>query len=267
MRGTKQGGLGFTLVELLVVIAVIAILAALLLPSLARAKAASKRVQCTNNQKQLMAIWTMYATDNADSLALNGMNDPPNPVRKLWVQGAFFHVLDNTNLTLILDPKFALFANYLQDRRVYLCPTDRDTIMISGRPYPRLRSYSLNCYCGWAGEWDTRLSSAFTVFHKQSQTGVDMPAGLLTFLDVQPDSICWPYFGIYMTRDSFFNFPNSSHNQGGVVSFADAHVEFHRWQDPRTIRAFSLDYHRHDEPSPKNPDLAWLRLRASSPAK
>jgi prepilin-type processing-associated H-X9-DG protein len=87
----------------------------------------------------------------------------------------------------------------------------------------------------------------------------------MTFIDVYADSLCWPYFGVYMTQDSFFNFPNSSHNRGGVVSFADGHTEYHRWQDQRTIAAYSANYHNHNDPSSRNVDLVWLRARATIP--
>jgi prepilin-type N-terminal cleavage/methylation domain-containing protein/prepilin-type processing-associated H-X9-DG protein len=267
MRARKAGR-GFTLIELLVVIAIIGIIAALLLPGLARAKAASKRVICINNEKQLATTWFLYSGDNNDWLPNNGHNDPPNTSNPLWVQGNFFYQPDNTNYALILDTRYAQFGNYLRSTKVYHCPTDREMVNLGGRLYPRLRSYSLNTYVGYVGTWDPRLSQLFQIFRKHSEMNrTAMPAGIFLFADVNPDSICWPYFGMYMNRDSFFNFPNSYHNRGGVVSFADGHVEYRRWKDQRTIEATSLDFHRHDDPSPGNKDLVWLRDRTTVPLR
>ena len=64
----------FTLAELLVVIAVMAILAALLLPALASAKAKAKKTTCISNLKQLNLGIRMYADDHADVLPNAGSN-------------------------------------------------------------------------------------------------------------------------------------------------------------------------------------------------
>ena len=78
----------FTLIELLVVITIIGILASLLMPALARAKAKAKDTTCLNNLKQLGLAVTMYADDNkgflpdAEPLPSEPL-DPSNPMPRI----------------------------------------------------------------------------------------------------------------------------------------------------------------------------------------
>jgi prepilin-type N-terminal cleavage/methylation domain-containing protein/prepilin-type processing-associated H-X9-DG protein len=64
--------LGFTLIELMVVIAVIAIMAAILLPALNKAKEQGKATVCRNNMKQVALGFLMYADDNEENLPWPG---------------------------------------------------------------------------------------------------------------------------------------------------------------------------------------------------
>jgi prepilin-type N-terminal cleavage/methylation domain-containing protein len=56
---------GFTLIELMIVIAIIAILAAILVPNFLRARAQGQFTQCQSNAKNIGTALEMYSTDNA----------------------------------------------------------------------------------------------------------------------------------------------------------------------------------------------------------
>ena len=65
MKKMEHPGVGrFTLIELMIVITIIAILAAILLPTLARAKKKTKYVLCINNQRQYSTALNLFAKDN-----------------------------------------------------------------------------------------------------------------------------------------------------------------------------------------------------------
>lgn len=70
MKPDKKNG--FTLVEILIVIAIIAILAGMLLPALSGARERARRTTCLNNLKQIMAAYEMYAEDYFENYPAKG---------------------------------------------------------------------------------------------------------------------------------------------------------------------------------------------------
>ena len=90
---------GFTLLELSIVIAIIGILAAILLPALARTRESARRISCLNNLSQLgTALW-MYAEEHDGQLPWSGGNGNA-------------------------DCLFELYGKYVPEKRVFVCPSD-----------------------------------------------------------------------------------------------------------------------------------------------
>ena len=273
----NRPGRAFTLIELLVVIAIIAILAAMLLPTLAKGKDQARRINCISNQKQLVVAWAMYPIDNQDYLVRNGSQasaafTPGVTPPFLWVYGGNHGDQQTlTNEQYLVGPKYALLAPYNKQYKIYKCPADRTLWPLSsGIRVFQERSYALNYFIGTpttsvVAPLVTTFDTTYRRYFKSAELNVSSPVNRFLFIDVNPASICTPAFGLDMTTDQFIHVPSSFHRLGGVLSFADGHVEWHKWMDPRT-RKNNLPggtFINHGEASSGNQDLKWLRERAT----
>src|SRR6185436_502282 len=116
---------GFTLIEFLVVIAIIAILAGMLLPALNKTKAKGQSAACIHNLKQMQLAWQMYTDESNDVMPLNWIFDSGGFARNLpgsWVLGNAAVDSNLTNLTA------GTLYPYLKSPRVYLCPGDQGKV-------------------------------------------------------------------------------------------------------------------------------------------
>lgn len=223
MNFQRQNLSGFTLIEILVVIAIIALLVALLLPALANSKAEAQKIACANNIKQLSLAWQLYADDHDDTLVNNHGINQTILQRENWVNNMqdWLTSEGNTNLALLRSGKL---SPYLGDATgVFKCPSDK-SIAQNG---PRIRSYSMNSLVGDPGELTNKFNPQLVQFFRSAE--IPNPSHIYVFLDEHPGTI---NDGFFMNRWEDYiwgNLPGSYHKEAANLSFADGHIESHRW--------------------------------------
>ena len=257
LRSRREVG-GFTLVELLVVIAIIAILAALLLPTLGKSKSKAEALTCANNQKQLSLAWQLYADDNQDVIVNNHGVPETLARRQTWANNVqdWLDGEDNTNLVYLTDSRLGPYAN--RATKIYKCPADREPALNGDR----IRTMSMNAQVGNTGEITNRFNPAYVQFFKTTE--IPNPAGIFVFLDEHCDTLNDGFFVNRLDDYVWGNLPGSYHNGAVNLSFADGHLESHRWVVPATVQPARKNVVRGNTISTTPPtDFDWLKARMS----
>lgn len=188
---------GFTLVELLIVIAVISILAAMLLPAINTAREKAQQTKCLSNLKQLGLSIMLFLQDNEDRFPSQGST--PDPVTIQWDEQLYPYY---GNVSLLKCPK--------------------DNLLRTGGNSPR--SYGYNPYlCNY---------SASSTYGNQSGTGVKLsqvknPSGTICLMELRQGLASWQ--NAYYGNDTYsiYNWTDSDwHRAGGNYLFTDGHA---RW--------------------------------------
>jgi prepilin-type processing-associated H-X9-DG protein len=176
----------------------------------------------------------------------------------------------------LVSDKYAAFSAYLKTRQIYKCPSDltavRNVSLGSnvGKKLPTTRTYAMNCFLNPVGAVNDIVTSGGGGRSRtyRKSTDLDLPVERFVFIDGNPHSICCPAFMVNAKPSTaFFHYPGFLHKGAATASFADGHVENHRWRDPRTKRKAPSDQLfiiEHGGPAPNNPDLFWIQSRATT---
>jgi prepilin-type N-terminal cleavage/methylation domain-containing protein len=239
---------GFTLVELLVVIAVIALLMAILLPALNRAKEMGKRVVCLHNMTQLQIAWGLYCDNNNEKLPGSNVGFSPEcpcGAKTCWIDWPCSSPDLSCNPTkqdwIDKSIKAGMLWKYVNEVKIYACPVAPKDEMVT---YTIVDS--MNGWCGWGPNASATRSQKVTIRNQ-----IKRPSERIVFLDeTTPGAGSW---GIYYGAEQWADPPPIRHGYGASFSFVDGHADYLKYRDPRSKTVAFGDVQT------CNQDLYWLQ--------
>lgn len=222
---------GFTLVELLVVVTIIAILAGLLLPALGRGKARAQSAACASSLRQLGIAFQLYCSDNTEVFPTSSPHSGLGAQPEDWVWWQVEAVAPGS--FTMRDPKRGSVIQHLGPYQPQLlrCPADRaaaarETLWLSDPGTEQyFYSYSLNAHSD--GGMASFISKDRSLILLNKQTSIRNPSSKIMLAEERGAVADGP--GSAVIDDGRWVPPGypltSRHSQRANATMADGHVE------------------------------------------